>query len=93
MKRKLSMAVVVVIAALTLSASAWAATTVQKIPFSVAVVICNGDTVNISGTLLDTVTTTTTTPSRRPDRRVPRQSAGHQRGRCNYRNGCFTRPV
>ena len=85
MKRKLSMAVVVVIAALTLSASAWAATTVQKIPFSVAVVICNGDTVNISGTLLDTVTTTTT-PSE-ADRRVPRQSAGHQRGRCNYRNG------
>ena len=60
MKRKLSMAGVVVIAALTLSASSWAATTVQKIPFNAAVVICNGDTVNISGTLLDIVTTTTT---------------------------------
>ena len=60
MKRKLSMAGVVVIAALALSASSWAATTVQKIPFNAAVVICNGDTVNLSGTLLDIVTTTTT---------------------------------
>jgi hypothetical protein len=58
--RRLSTALVVVVAALALSASAWAATTVQKIPFDADVVLCNGDTVHISGTLLDSATTTTT---------------------------------
>jgi len=54
------MAAVVVIAALTVSATAWAATTVQKIPIDIEVGLCNGDTLDLSGTLLDSVTTTAT---------------------------------
>lgn len=54
------MAAAVVIAALTVSATAWAATTVQKIPFDAEVMLCNGDTLDLSGTLLATMTTTTT---------------------------------
>ena len=45
---------VVVIAALTVSATAWAATTVQKIPIDIEVGLCNGDTLDLSGTLLAT---------------------------------------
>ena len=58
--RRLSLAAVGVIAALTVSATAWAATTVQKIPFNGEVILCNGDTLDLSGTLLDSVTTTAT---------------------------------
>jgi hypothetical protein len=54
------MAAVVVIAALSVSATAWAATTVQKIPIDIEVGLCNGDTLDLSGTLLDSVTTTAT---------------------------------
>ena len=57
--RRLSV-LVAVIAALALSASAWAATTVQKIPIDIQVGLCNGDTLDLSGTLLDSVTTTPT---------------------------------
>jgi len=57
--RRLSV-LVAVIAALALAASASAATTVQKIQFDADVDLCNGDTVHLSGTLLDIVTTTTT---------------------------------
>jgi hypothetical protein len=60
MRRPFVVVVVVMAAALTVTATAWAATTVQKIPFNAEVVICNGDTVDLSGTLLDTVTTTPT---------------------------------
>ena len=58
--RRLCMAAVVVIAALTVSATALAATTVQKIPIDIEVGLCNGDTLDLSGTLLDSVTTTAT---------------------------------
>jgi hypothetical protein len=58
--KRLWLAAVVVVAALTVSASASAATTVQKIPFSATVTLCNGDTLDLSGTLLDSVTTTST---------------------------------
>ena len=60
--KRLLMAAVAVSALLVLSASASAATTVQKIPFSAEVGLCNGDTVDLSGTLLDS-STLTTTPS------------------------------
>jgi hypothetical protein len=60
MRRPFIVAVVVMAAALTVTATAWAATTVQKIPFNAEVVLCNGDTVDLSGTLLDSFTTTTT---------------------------------
>jgi hypothetical protein len=46
--------------ALALPASATAATTVQRIPFETDVTACNGDTVHISGTLLETDSVTTT---------------------------------
>lgn len=58
--RRLSMVAVVAIAALAVSATAWAATTVQKIPIDIQVGLCNGDTLDLSGTLLDSVTTTAT---------------------------------
>jgi hypothetical protein len=54
------MVAVVAIAVLTVSVSAWAATTVQKIPFNGDVELCNGDILTLSGTVLDSVTTTTT---------------------------------
>jgi hypothetical protein len=56
------MAAVVVIAALTVAAGATAATTVQKVPFDATIVLCNGDTLDLSGTLLSS-STTTMTPS------------------------------
>jgi len=51
-----------VVAALAVAVSAQAATTVQQVPFSISVTICNGDTVQLTGTLLIT-TSTTSTPS------------------------------
>jgi hypothetical protein len=51
-----------VVAALTASVSAQAATTVQTIQFTATVTLCNGDQVNLAGPLLIT-TSTTTTPS------------------------------
>lgn len=49
-----------VLAALALSATAAAGTTVQKVPFDGIVFLCNGHVVVLAGTLLDTVTETTT---------------------------------
>ena len=51
-----------VVVALAVAVSAQAATTVQQVPFSISVTICNGDTVQLTGTLLIT-TSTTSTPS------------------------------
>jgi hypothetical protein len=50
------------VAALALTVSAQAATTVQQVPFSASVTLCNLDTVQLTGTLLIT-TSTTATPS------------------------------
>lgn len=58
--KRLSMAVLVAVAALTVSATAWATTTVQKIQFNAQLIICNGDEVDLSGPVLDSVTTTQT---------------------------------
>jgi len=58
--RRLSLAAVVVITALAVPATPGAATTVQKIPIDIEVGLCNGGTVDLSGTLLDSVTTTAT---------------------------------
>jgi len=51
-----------VVAALAVAVSAQAATTVQQVPFSVSLTICNGDTVQLTGTLLITTSTTSTPP-------------------------------
>jgi hypothetical protein len=58
--RRLFVLAVVVMAALTVTATALASTTVQKIPIDVGVGLCNGDAVDLSGTLLDSFTTTAT---------------------------------
>ena len=51
-----------VVMALVAAVSAQAATTVQKVPFDETLVLCNGDTVELTGTLL-TITSTTSTPN------------------------------
>src|SRR6266568_5149517 len=51
-----------VVAAFAVAVSAQAATTVERVPFSQPVTICNSDTVQLTGTLLVT-TSTTSTPS------------------------------
>jgi hypothetical protein len=48
--------------ALTAAVNAQAATTVQKEPFDAMLLLCNGDTVELTGTLL-TTTSTTSTPN------------------------------
>ena len=58
--RRLCMAAAVVMAALAVSTAASAATTVQRIPIDIEVGLCNGDTVDLSGTLLDSVVETAT---------------------------------
>ena len=58
--RRLFAVAVVVTAGLTVTATASASTTVQKIPIDVGVALCNGDAVDLSGTLLDSFTTTAT---------------------------------
>ena len=50
----------VVLAPMTMPASVSAATTVQKVPFDFAVTLCNGHVLELSGILLDSVTTTAT---------------------------------
>ena len=59
LKRVLLLAVVMALAA---AVGAQAGTTVQKEPFDRLVVICNGDVVELTGTLL-TTTSTTSTPN------------------------------
>ena len=59
LKRVLLLGVVVALAA---AAGAQAATTVQKEPFDATLLLCNGDTVELTGTLL-TTTSTTSTPN------------------------------
>jgi hypothetical protein len=49
-----------VVAALAVTVGAQAATTVQQVPFSQPLTICNGDTVQLAGTLLVTASTTLT---------------------------------
>jgi hypothetical protein len=49
-------------AGLTVIASAQAATTVEQVQFTQPVTLCNGDTIQLTGTLLVT-TSTTSTPS------------------------------
>lgn len=56
------LALVGLVVALCVPAAAQAATTVQKSPLDTSVVLCNGDIVELSGTLLFT-STTTATPS------------------------------
>src|SRR5712691_10693735 len=50
----------VVVAALAVAVSAQAATTVQRVPLDFPVTICNGDRVDLTGTLLVAISTTLT---------------------------------
>jgi hypothetical protein len=59
LKRVLLLGVVMALAA---AVGAQAATTVQTVPFDATVLLCNGDTVELTGTLL-TTTSTTSTPN------------------------------
>ena len=59
MSRRLLL-LLVVVAALAVAVSAQAATTVQTVPLDFPVTICNGDQVDLTGTLLVTISTTLT---------------------------------